>query len=77
MVEIVFWSFRQGRAAEHVVSDENLFQILGQFFAPVEHLQDEFEHFVVGIAREQCLPGHELNEDTPDGPHVDCVLICV
>ena len=49
--------------------NESLLEVLGQFFAPVEHPQDQPQHVNVIFATKQCLSRQELNKNTPDGPN--------
>ena len=58
MVTVEFGYFRQGCTAKHVVSYEDVFQVLRQVFAPMEHLHNQFEHLIVRVTREESLTCH-------------------
>jgi len=52
---------------------EGLTKVFRQFFAPVEHLHNELEHFEISIASEKRLACDEFNKNTANGPDIDCV----
>ena len=75
MIEVEFGNLRQGSTAEHIISYEDVFQFLGQVFAPMEHLHDQLEHLVVGVTGEESLSRHKLNEDATNCPYINSMLV--